>query len=104
MPRNQVRITIERRHPFAGGQSFGHSGPYEWLAGKVSYAIDPDEAGLPHTCDLEAVKSACERPVDERLLFRKGADRLVETARSRNPLDLSAPLGPLVRALTVPGE
>jgi hypothetical protein len=53
MARNLVRIDVERRAPIAGGMVFGDTGPYEWLAGKVYYAIDPNEAGLPHICDLD---------------------------------------------------
>src|SRR5438874_7617998 len=52
MARNLVRIEVERR-PFANGASFGDTGPYEWLAGKVHYAIDPREEGLPFICDLD---------------------------------------------------
>src|SRR6266508_1259668 len=53
MTRNQVRIDVERREPFAAGTTFGEAGPYEWLAGKAYYAIDPDEEGLPYICDLD---------------------------------------------------
>ena len=53
MAGNQVRLEIERREPFAGGGSFGDTGPYERLFGKVHFAIDPDEKGLPNIVDLE---------------------------------------------------
>jgi hypothetical protein len=53
MARNQVRLDIGRREPFAGGGSFGNTGPYERLFGKVHFAIDPDEKGLPSTVDLD---------------------------------------------------
>jgi hypothetical protein len=53
MARNQVRLDIERREPFAGGGSFGNTGPYERLFGKVHFAIDPDEQGLPSIVDLD---------------------------------------------------
>src|ERR1051325_2414438 len=33
--------------------AFGNTGAYERLHGKVSFAIDPDEEGLPWVCDLE---------------------------------------------------
>ena len=52
MAGNQVRLAIERREPFAGGGSFGDTGPYERLFGKVHFAIDPDEKGLPNIVDL----------------------------------------------------
>ncbi len=53
MARNQVRLDIERRELFAGGDSFGDTGPYERLFGKVHFAIDPDEQGLPSIVDLD---------------------------------------------------
>jgi hypothetical protein len=53
MARNQVRLDIERREPFAGGVSFGDTGPYERLLGNAHFAIDPAEAGLPSIVDLD---------------------------------------------------
>ena len=53
MAQNQVRLDIERREPFAGGGSFGNTGPYERLFGKAHFAIDPDEKGLPSIVDLD---------------------------------------------------
>jgi hypothetical protein len=48
-----VRLDIERREPFAGGSSFGDTGPSERLFGKVHFAIDPNEKGLPSIVDLD---------------------------------------------------
>ena len=53
MARNQMRLEIESREPFAGGSSFGDTGPYERLYGKVHFAIDPEENGLPSIVDLD---------------------------------------------------
>ena len=53
MARNQIRLEIESRKPFAGGGSFGDTGPYERLLGKAHYAIDPDEKDLPDIVDLD---------------------------------------------------
>src|SRR5438874_13839641 len=53
MARNQVRLDVECREPFAGGGSFGDTGPYERLCGRVHFAIDPDEKGLPYIVDLD---------------------------------------------------
>ena len=53
MPQNQVRLEITRREPFAGGTSFGDTGPYERLLGKAHFAIDPEEKSLPYICDLD---------------------------------------------------
>jgi hypothetical protein len=52
MKRNQIRLDLARRE-FAGGRSFGDTGPYERLVGKASFAIDPNEPNLPFVCDLE---------------------------------------------------
>src|SRR5262249_7329519 len=53
MARNQVRLDIQRREPFAGGVSFGETGAYERLLGNAHFAIDPAEPGLPSIVDLE---------------------------------------------------
>ena len=53
MGRNLLRLDVTRRQPFAGGRVFGDTGPYEWLAGKVYFTIDPAEPGLPYICDLD---------------------------------------------------
>jgi len=53
MARNEIRLEIVTREPFAGGRSFGEAGPYEWLAGRAHFAIDPEEPGLPYVCDLD---------------------------------------------------
>ncbi len=53
MPRNQIRLEIQRREPFAGGVSFGNTGAYERLFGNAHFAIDPGESGLPSIVDLD---------------------------------------------------
>ena len=53
MPRNQIHIEFASKTPFAGGVSFGNTGPYERLLGTASFAIDPNEKDLPFICDLE---------------------------------------------------
>lgn len=35
-------LEIQRREPYAGGKSFGDTGPYEKIAGIVRFAIDPE--------------------------------------------------------------
>jgi hypothetical protein len=39
-----VSLTIHERTAFAGGKSFGDTGPYERIAGVARFAIDPDHA------------------------------------------------------------
>src|SRR5581483_3113625 len=53
MARNLIRLDVEKRVPFADGKSFGDTGPYELLQGKVYFAIDPNEPGLPKIVDLD---------------------------------------------------
>jgi hypothetical protein len=53
MSRNQIRIEFASKTPFAGGVSFGDTGPYERLLGMASFAIDPDEKELPFVVDLD---------------------------------------------------
>ena len=77
MARNQVRLDIERREPFAGGGSFGDTGSYERLCGKAHFAIDPDEKGLPYIVDLD--------------LAPRNAQGLVEFAAT---LDIIKPVEP----------
>lgn len=36
-----VRFEITRREPFAGGETFGTTGPYEVIAGRVYFEMDP---------------------------------------------------------------
>ena len=53
MSRNQIRLEFTSKTPFAGGASFGNTGPYERLLGTAAFAIDPDEKDLPFVADLE---------------------------------------------------
>ena len=52
MSRNQIHIEFASKTPFAGGVSFGNTGPYERLLGTASFAIDPNEKDLPFIVDL----------------------------------------------------
>jgi len=53
MSRNKIFIEFANKSPFAGGVSFGNTGPYERLLGMASFAIDPDEKDLPFVVDLD---------------------------------------------------
>ena len=53
MSRNKIFIEFASKTPFAGGVSFGNTGPYERLLGMASFAIDPDEKDLPLVVDLD---------------------------------------------------
>jgi len=52
MSRNTIRFDLQQQGSVFGGASFGDTGPYERLLGKVHFAIDPEEPGLPYICDL----------------------------------------------------
>jgi len=127
MARNQVRLDIEHREPFAGGGAFGDTGPYERLCGKVRFAIDPDEKGLPFIVDLDLAPRNAQglvefsatldiiKPVgpsqgNRRLLYEfsnRGNRGLMgfnysrgadmSKAQQKNPLDASVRLGPLIQ-------
>jgi hypothetical protein len=47
-----VKLDIHRREPFAGGMTFGDTGPYEVLIGVARYAIDPAHARNRAIVDL----------------------------------------------------
>jgi hypothetical protein len=53
MSRNQIHIEFTSKTPFAGGVSFGNTGPYQRLLGTASFAIDPNEKDLPFIVDLD---------------------------------------------------
>ena len=48
-----ARFEITERTPFADGQSFGATGPYERIVGRVVYSIDPDDRRNKAIVDLE---------------------------------------------------
>ena len=46
--RAEVRLLeIHRREPFAGGISFGETGPYEIIAGVAHFQVDPSHRATP---------------------------------------------------------
>ena len=50
MARNQVRLDIEHREPFAGGGSFGNTGSYERLYGTAHFVT----LGVPFAVAVSA--------------------------------------------------
>ncbi len=49
----QVRLRIDTREPFADGMDFGAVGPYERLAGRILFAIDPADPANRTVVDLD---------------------------------------------------
>lgn len=47
-----TRFEILQRDDFAGGKDFGETGPYERIAGRVHYEIDPESPANRHIVDL----------------------------------------------------
>ena len=45
-------IDIQTRGPLLGGQSFGEWGPYEYLKGSLSFAVDPEHPANQRVCDI----------------------------------------------------
>src|SRR5712692_6296630 len=48
-----VRLRIERREVVLNGRAFGAAGPYEKLAGKVDFGVDPNLPRNKTIVDLE---------------------------------------------------
>lgn len=48
-----TRIEINRRQPFAGGHSFGRTGAYEALSGRIGFEVDPAAAANAGIADLK---------------------------------------------------
>jgi len=48
-----TRIELKERGPLAGGQSFGDTGPYEYLTGIMYFTADPELPGHSVICDIE---------------------------------------------------
>ncbi|HEU5421913.1 MAG TPA: alpha/beta hydrolase domain-containing protein [Nitrolancea sp.] len=48
-----VAIDLTRREPYAGGQAFGDTGPYERLDGTITFAVDPEHLANAAITDLK---------------------------------------------------
>lgn len=48
-----VRMQIDRREPFADGFCFGRTGPYERIAGRLHYEVDPHHPANARVTDLK---------------------------------------------------
>ena len=75
-----VRIDVQSRRDFAGGQDFGLSGPYEKISGKIFFAVDPDAARQPHRHRHR--EGAAKRRRQGRILLRLLPDQ-AEAHRAR---------------------
>ena len=50
---NTIEIRISDRTDFAGGHSFGATGPYERLTGRAHYAVDPNAPAQAGITDID---------------------------------------------------
>src|SRR5881396_493691 len=48
-----VRVEIRTHSDLIGGKSFGLAGPYEKLAGKIYFAVDPKNAANRTIADID---------------------------------------------------
>jgi hypothetical protein len=99
-----------RKKGFAEGEQFWNTGsfvPFARTKAEREASGDPrpsiEERYTSHDDYVGKVQAVCERLVGERLMLQEDADRFVERARARNPLDPSSTLGPLIPVLTAPG-
>ncbi len=58
------RIEIDRREPFAQGHSFGRTGPYEVIAGRLYFETDPADAANRRVADLQLAPVNAEGKVE----------------------------------------
>ena len=65
----KIRLGPLTREPFAEGKSFGDVGPYESLAGRIFFAVDPVAAGQRIVVDLVHAPRNSEGLVDYSLDF-----------------------------------
>ena len=99
-----------RRAGFAEGDQFWNTGSFVPFARTRAERIpsgDPrlsiEERYGSHAAYVDALSRVCAARVRERLMLQEDADRFIELARSRNPLDPAVPLGPLIPVLVAPG-
>jgi hypothetical protein len=94
-----------RRAGFAEGELLMTNGciiPFARTKAEREANGDPrpsiEERYPSHQAYIESVKRAVVSLVKERLMLEEDAERFIEAARKKNPLDPSVQLGPLVTA------
>ena len=48
-----IDFQITSREPYADGRSFGEIGAYDWIAGRLHYAVDPEAEANGGIVDLQ---------------------------------------------------
>ena len=102
---SRIRLVIDSREPFAEGQDFGSTGPYEVLQGRAYYAVDPNAPENKVVVDLDKAPRSSEglvecsgdvciiKPVDMsrgngRLVYdvvNRGATRILQSLNDSPP-------------------
>lgn len=59
-----VRIEVEHSHDIAGGKAYGLAGPYESLAGRIHYTVDPGNSVNRIITDIENAPTNAEGLVE----------------------------------------
>jgi hypothetical protein len=85
------RIQIDRREPFANGQSFGEVGPYEKLAGSLFLEVDPEHPANQRITDIRLAPRNARGRVQVRTDFylikpvdpRRGSGRFLYDVPNR---------------------
>src|SRR5215831_11315193 len=50
---NRLELSVVERTPFAGGESFASTGPYERIAGRVHFSVDPTLQAQAGVVDID---------------------------------------------------
>jgi len=94
-----------RKAGFAEGEQWMNTGsfmPFARTKAEREEQGDPrpslEERYPSHAAYIAAVTRVCKDRVDEGFMLQEDADRFIDAAKQRNPLDPSVRLGPLVQA------
>src|SRR5689334_4562299 len=68
---NRIELLVAERAPFAGGEAFADSGPYERITGRARFAVDPGAKAQAGVVDID------KAPRDDRGLVQVTADFLL---------------------------
>jgi hypothetical protein len=100
-----------RSEGFAEGDQFWNTGsfvPFARRKAEREATGDPrpsiEERYASHEAYVDAVRRCCEARVSERLMLQEDADRFIQAAKERNPLDPDVELGPLIQQMVAPGS
>ena len=84
----QIHLYFDNPEPFANATTYGSIGPYEWLSGRVDFAIDPLDSTNQSIVDLKyvprtssgLVEYSCTLSILKPVDFKRGNQRLIYDA------------------------